>query len=216
MLCAVRVSQPGTVQTGRIQAALPTLTRPAAKVGIVFDYHDLWSIELEPHTRDFSYWNLVYEIYRAYWDADIPIDFLPRGADAEGYETLIVPAAILIRPGEAERWRIWVEQGGRLIVTFRTGVREPSNISALTGLPGGGLADLAGVRIKHFLAVPPSTYTDWPDHRAGTRIRAVGGGDVFTYKIWAETLERPPRSHVPGRAMTVKRRSHAMRSVRAK
>jgi beta-galactosidase len=170
-------------------AALPTLTRPAAKVGIVFDYHDLWSIELEPHTRDFSYWNLVYEIYRAYWDADIPIDFLPRGTGAEGYETLIVPAAILIRPGEAEHWRIWVEQGGRLIVTFRAGVREPSNISALTGLPGGGLGDLAGVRIKHFLAVPPSTYTDWPDHRAGTRIRAVGGGDVFAYKIWAETLE---------------------------
>ncbi|MBZ0309426.1 MAG: beta-galactosidase, partial [Anaerolineae bacterium] len=65
---------------------LPHLTRPQASVGIIFDYEDLWAIELEPVHRDFSYWQLVYEIYNHYWQASIPVDFLPREADLTGYE----------------------------------------------------------------------------------------------------------------------------------
>ncbi len=169
-------------------AALPTLKRPAASVGILFDYDDLWAIELEPHNRDFSYWKLVNEIYRAYWQANIPVDFVPRGVDPAGYETLIVPAAILIHPGEAEKWHAWVEKGGRLIITFRSGVRELSNTAHL-GLMPGGLLDLVGAQVKRFCSAPPATYTDWPEHRPGTQIQSMTGNQSYRYKLWAESLE---------------------------
>jgi len=169
-------------------AELPDLSRPPARVGIVFDYNDLWSIELEPANQNFSYWNLVFAIYRAYWAVNIPVDFVPRGVDPAGYDTLIVPAPILIHPGEADTWRAWVEQGGRLIVTFRAGVRESSNIATGGPVPGGGLADLIGARVTDFYSVPPGSYSSWPDHRAGSQIGAVTNGRTLAYHTWAETL----------------------------
>jgi len=174
-------------QVSRDLASLPDLARPSAQVGIIFDYNDLWSIELEPMTQEFSYWNWVRQIYTAFWQSNIPVDFLPREADLTGCDTVIVPAAILIHPGEVERWRAWVEQGGRLIVTFRSGVRELSNIATAETLPGGGLSDLIGAHVSQFASVPPATYTAWPDHRPGSQISA-GAESVFNYHIWAETL----------------------------
>ena len=169
-------------------APLPDLTRPQARVGIVFDYHDLWSIELEPANQNFSYCDLVVAIYRAYWNVNIPVDFVPRGVDPAGYDTLIVPAPILIHPGEADTWRTWVENGGRLIVTCRAGVREASNISTDEPLPGGGLADLIGAHVTDYFSVPPGSYQGWPDHRPGSQIGAVSNGRTQTYHTWAETL----------------------------
>lgn len=169
-------------------APLPDLTRPPARIGIVFDYHDLWSIEMEPANRNFDYWNLVYAIYRAYWNVNIPVDFVPRGVDPAGYDTLIVPAPILIHPGEADIWRGWVENGGRLIITFRAGVREASNIATDSSLPGGGLADLIGAHVTNFYSVPPAAYHGWPDHRPGSQIGAVSDSRTLTYHTWAETL----------------------------
>lgn len=170
-------------------AALPDLARPASRVGIVFDYHDLWSIELEPVQREFRYWDLVLALYRVFWEANVPVDFLPRGCDPSGYDLVIVPAAILIHPGEAKTWHAWVSRGGRLIVTFRSGVRQLSNIATADPLPGGGLADLLGVRVLNFCAAPSPGYTEWPDHRPGTRVGAVHGDHALTYHLWAEALD---------------------------
>lgn len=169
--------------------SLPNFSRPQAKVGIVFDYEDLWSIELEPYHRDFSYWNLVYEIYEAFWQHNIAVDFLPRGADLSGYETVIVPAPILIHPDEPPKWREWVEQGGRLIYTFRAHVRHASNISTDQPLPVC-MSNLIGVRLLDYYSVPPDTYTDWPTHRMGKYVHQPSNEKTtFPYKIWAEALE---------------------------
>ena len=56
-------------------AKTPALKRPTANVGIIFDYESLWSIEMEPYNKDFSYWNLVYEIYETFWKNSIAVDF---------------------------------------------------------------------------------------------------------------------------------------------
>lgn len=166
---------------------LPEFSRPQASIGIVFDYEDLWAIELEPHNSLFSYWWLVYDIYETYWRSGITVDFLRRGESLDGYETVIVPAAILHQQDQVEAWGAWVEQGRRLIVTFRSFVREPSNISTDQPLPGG-LTDLIGAKVLNYFTVPPRDYNDWPHHRVGERIRSADGID-YGYKIWAEIVE---------------------------
>ncbi len=170
--------------------ALPSLHRIPAKTAIVFDYNDLWSIELEPYNRNFSYWNLVYSIYEAYWQHNIPVEFIPREAsDLDHYETIIVPAATLIHPQEIIRWQKWVEDGGHLIITFRSFTRTYSNTSATQELPAG-LTNLVGAKVTSFDSVPPDDYHDWYNHRLGKRIRPVDSTFVtFEYKIWAETLQ---------------------------
>ncbi|MBZ0316881.1 MAG: beta-galactosidase [Anaerolineae bacterium] len=176
-------------QVSREVSPLPSFTRPQAKVGIIYDYSDLWAIELEPYNRDFSYYTLVNEIYAGFWKHNIAVDFLPRGADLTGYETVIVPAPILIHPGEVEKWQKWVEQGGRLIYTFRSYVRHASNIATACTLPVG-LADLIGARVLDYYSVPPESYTEWPSHRLGKHVQQTSGAkSQFAYKIWVEVLE---------------------------
>lgn len=168
---------------------VPNLTRPQSTVGIVFDYESLWSIEMEPHHQDFSYWQHVLEIYQAYWNHNISVDFLSRDADLSGYDTVIVPAAAIINEREASQWRGWVESGGRLIVTCRSFSRETSNISPEHHLPVG-LTDLIGAYVADFMTVPPSDFTDWHNHHPGKTIRPpTGTYAALNYKIWAEILE---------------------------
>lgn len=171
-------------------AEYPMLQRQRAKTAIVFDYNDLWSIELEPYNRDFSYWNLVYSIYEAYWRHNIPIEFIPRDAEnLADYATIIVPAATLAHPNEIERWHTWVEAGGQLIITFRSFSRTHSNTSVIETLPAG-LNNLIGATVSRFDSGPPATYTDWGNHRIGQQIRPVDSAFVtFDYGIWAEALE---------------------------
>lgn len=169
---------------------LPVLQRKRAKVGIVFDYNSLWSIEMEPYHRNFSYWDLAYDVYRAYWANNIPIEFLPRDADLSNFETVIVPAATLIHEDEIAHWQEWVSNGGRLIMTFRSFSRTQSNTSTTDKLPGG-LTDLIGATVERFDSVPPpdDAYTDWYNHRVGQYMRPVDSTFVaFEYKLWAEQL----------------------------
>jgi len=180
-------------QVSKTFASLPTLTRPQAKVGIIFDYDDLWALEIEPHHKDFSYWGLVYELYRYFWEAGIAVDFLPREADLNGYELVILPAGVIAHPHEAEKWRPWVENGGKLLVTFRAGWREHGNISAETPLPAG-MTDLIGASVDGWYSVPPESYTDWATHRPGSQAHLRQ--NPAPYKIWAERL-------APGSAQTI-------------
>lgn len=167
---------------------VPALQRPRATVGIVFDYESLWSTELEPYHRDFSYWNLLYDIYETFWKNSIAVDFLPRNADLSGYETVIVPAAVIVHEEEVEKWRAWVESGGRLVLTFRSFTRTLSNRSVMEDLPAA-VQDLIGGRVATYDSVPPASYADWYNHRVGHSIRPVDAAYVaFDYKIWAESL----------------------------
>jgi beta-galactosidase len=167
---------------------LPEFQRQPAKVGIFYDYNDLWALELEPHHKDFSYWNLVYDLYRPFWEANIPVDFLARGADLTGYETVIVPAAFLSRPDEASQWKAWVEEGGKLLITFRTGVRYASNISVDVPLPAT-LTELIGGKVTRFMTSPPADYTAWAEHRVGKLIRSVRGAHALPFHTWGEVLQ---------------------------
>jgi beta-galactosidase len=173
----------------QFQALPPKLHREAAKVGIVFDYDDLWAIELEPHHQDFSYWEQVYEIYKVFWQANIQVDFLPRNVPysvLSQYETVVLPSPIIHQAGEAQVYETWVEKGGQLLATFRAGYREPGNISVEDTLPAGWRA-LFGLEIEKWASLPPASYTAWPQHRPATTMQDEKHS--LPLKIWAEALK---------------------------
>ncbi len=169
-------------------AEMPSLQREPATVGIVFDYESLWSIEMEPYNRDFSYWQLLYAIYQMYWRRNIAVDFLARNADLTGYQTVIVPAATLVHDDEIAHWHAWVEAGGKLIVTFRSFTRTLSNTSVQQVIPQG-LSELVGAAVLDFNSIPPDTYTDWPQLNISNALKPAEASEcTLRCKIWAESL----------------------------
>ncbi|MCB0171794.1 MAG: beta-galactosidase [Anaerolineae bacterium] len=159
-------------------AAIPAISRRSAKVAILIDYADWWALQIDPHQHDFSYLKVVASIYQDLWAAGISADVIRRTDSIEAYKVVIVPGPNLIDEEQARRWQQFVEQGGRLLVTFRAFVKEQSNIWSDQPLPAG-LDTLLGVQIEDYLGLPP-------DMRGAAR--NASGGLSFPYWRWAELL----------------------------
>jgi beta-galactosidase len=158
---------------------LPPFTRQPARVAILFDYADWWTIQIDPHQQDFSYIKLVKELYYDLWAAGISVDVIRRSEELDGYQAVLVPAPILIDEAVIERWTRYVEGGGRLLVTFRAFVKEPSSIWTDLPLPAH-LDRLLGVRVEEYLGLPP-------DIKGAAR--EATGKHSFPYRYWAEILQ---------------------------
>lgn len=161
-------------------ARVPAFRRQAAPVAILFDFNDLWAIQIDPHQKDFSYRQFVKNLYRELWQAGINVDMVRRGtADLSAYKAVFVPAPLLIDAQEADSWRDYVRQGGRLLVGFRAFAKEQGSNWTDQALPAG-LYDLLGLHLDEYLGIPP---------------QMQGTAGDYTYRLWAEVLK--PTTAVP-------------------
>lgn len=188
----------------------PRLTRKQAPIAIIFDYDDLWTLEIDPHNRDFSYYKQALEIYRMFWDLNIPVDIRPRDADLTGYEAVFVPSPAVINPNHVANWRTYTEHGGKLVVLHRAFFKEQGNIWTDQPMPAGDLSALLGMTVDDFFSIPSTPAVgsnrapnedvdDWNDDRGSfvndlSSRGGMGFGENFglnaktRYKLWAEIL----------------------------
>ncbi len=82
-------------QVARELAEMPDQGTAEAKVALVFDYASAWAWEVQPQGRDFSYFRLVFETYRALRRLGLSIDVLPPDA------ANLSPYALVLAPGVA-------------------------------------------------------------------------------------------------------------------
>ena len=114
-----------------------TGTRSTAKVAIVFDWDCWWALELgnSPHS-DLNYAQEVLRLYRPLFDANITVDFVDTHSDLSGYSLVIMPASYLLTDAAARRFEDYVSDGGRLVVSYLSGIVDESNTIRLGGYPG--------------------------------------------------------------------------------
>ena len=79
-------------QVARELAAMPDVANATADVALVFDYASAWAWETQPQGRDFSYFRLVFEAYRALRSLGLSIDILPPDTgDLSAYKFVLAP-----------------------------------------------------------------------------------------------------------------------------
>ena len=79
-------------QVARELAAMPDVANATADVALVFDYASAWAWETQPQGRDFSYFRLVFEAYRALRALGLSIDILPPDTgDLSAYKLVLAP-----------------------------------------------------------------------------------------------------------------------------
>lgn len=114
-----------------------TGTRSAAKVAVVFDWDCWWALELGNSPRsDLKYAQEVLRFYKPLFDANITVDFVDTKRDLSQYGLVILPAAYLITDESAKRFEDYVSDGGRLVVSYLSGIVDESNTIRLGGYPG--------------------------------------------------------------------------------
>jgi beta-galactosidase len=123
------------------------------KVAMIHSYDTRWAFQGQPNHDDFHYPTLFASYYRALHKRNIGVDVLSPGADLSRYRLVIAPALYVLPADVANNLRAFVERGGLLITTARTGVKDESNAVVDAYLPGL-LADVCGLEVDEYDVQP--------------------------------------------------------------
>ncbi len=121
-----------------------------AEVAILRSYDQERAIDIQPHHPQHRYIQHLMTYYKALHRANIPVDFVGEQHDLTAYKVLIAPLQFLMTPEWAMKLREYVQQGGKLVLSWRSGVRDGTNLSH-TDLPVPCLVDdLCGLQLAEY------------------------------------------------------------------
>jgi beta-galactosidase len=162
---------------------------PQAQVALLWSYDDLWALQLEPHTRDFTYLRHLFVYYRALRRLGIPVDIVAPNSPISNYNLLLVPTFHLVNSSLAQKLTDYVRAGGNLLLGVRSGFKTPANSVSAEPLPGV-LRDLVGATVTDWGALPAGVGFEVESDIAGLSGKAT---------LWVESLV--PISHLQSLAV---------------
>ena len=162
------------------KAYKPGSTNPAdyekRRTAILYNYENTWELDFNRQTTQWNTEGHVDKYYNALKQFGAPVDFIDERNDFNAYNILIAPAYQMVDEELVDRWKAYVEQGGNLILTCRTGqkTRNGQLFEAPFGEPVQGLI---GGKIDFYDLLQPRT----PDH-------ILFEGRQYPWTSWGEVL----------------------------
>jgi beta-galactosidase len=158
-------------------------TRVVADVCILYTHDNEWALQqpMQPN-KLFNLREHVQLIYNALHDRNIQVEFA-RPTDGLGkYKIVIAPSLQLLADGEADRLKLYVQNGGTLVSTFNTALVNQNHMGPDTAYPGN-LSELFGLEVLEFDPIPPG------DDNHLTFKGAFPTSHLHPAKIWCDIIE---------------------------
>jgi beta-galactosidase len=149
----------------------------ARKTAILWNNDQLWITSHQKQTNQWDYMGVVRGYYDILKSFGCPVDFISEDKDFSQYSVILVPAYELADESLVEKWRKYVEQGGQLIVTARSAVKDKEGHYP-EAKRGGMIYDLIGAEIEFFDNLPPSQYA-----------HVNYKGKSYPWNNWGESLK---------------------------
>ncbi len=130
-----------------------------SSVALLLSYDSRFAFQIQGNNPGFSYSRHFYHIYSALRKHHVSVDVVAPGDDLSGYDLVVAPALHVLSRATAERLKQFVEMGGVLVVTSRSGVKDEANAVVNQPLPGL-LADLCGVEVEEYDSLPKDAHKD--------------------------------------------------------
>ncbi|WEV59594.1 beta-galactosidase [Bifidobacterium sp. ESL0728] len=132
------------------EAGLEGTELKKSSVAIVFDYQSEWATEHSANpTQKVRHFTEPLDWFRAFADLGITADMVPMRSDWDTYEVAVLPCVYLLSEVDSNRIRRYVSNGGKLFVTYYTGISDEHDHVWLGGYPGS-IRDVVGVRSEEF------------------------------------------------------------------
>jgi len=161
-------------EMGKLNRRLGTL-QPVAKVAIVKSFDSEWSHSIHSHVENFQYDRLLLDFYKPFHELGVAVDFVSPSEELSRYALVIAPALLMVSDTEKENLQRYVNGGGNLLLTFRSGIKDLHNNMRAETVPGC-FADLAGVEVMDYD----------PQFRQETSVSGVFGEG--TAKLWCDVI----------------------------
>jgi beta-galactosidase len=158
-------------------------TRVKADVCILYSHDNDWTLQqpMQPN-KFFNLREHIQLIYNALHDRSIPVDFARPTEDLSQYKLVFAPSLHLLAAGEADRLKLYVQNGGTLVSTFNTGLVNEHSIAPDTGYPND-LTDLFGMEVLEFDPIPPG------EENHLTFKGAFPTSHVHPARLWCDIIE---------------------------
>jgi beta-galactosidase len=151
------------------------------QVAIMQSYDTRFAFQVQPNNPRFSYEKHIQDIYRGFFNSNIPIDIVSEKDLLTGYKIVIVPAMYILTDETAGNLEKFAANGGTVVFTARTGVKNESNMVVNMKLPGL-VAKMCGIEIEEYISMPLDE-----DNRVRFGIPELE--DEFPASVWADVIE---------------------------
>jgi beta-galactosidase len=158
-------------------------TKVVPEVCILYSHDNDWMLS-QPNqpNKFFSLREHIQLIYNALHDRNVPVDFARPAEDLSRYKIVIAPSLHLLSAAEADRLKLYVQEGGTLVSTFNTGLVNQYGIAPDSGYPND-LTELFGLEVQEFDMLPPG------EENHLTFKGAFPTSHVHPAKIWCDLIE---------------------------
>ncbi|OPZ83998.1 MAG: Beta-galactosidase bgaB [bacterium ADurb.Bin429] len=167
------------------------------KVGLVFDYTNDWAYRAARVGEKVQYKQHIEEIYRAFYDRNIPVEIAIPARELDNYSLVVIPSLPIVDPAFAGKLFEFVAKGGTVLSFPQLACRDPYN-NYLPDEPPVGLRGLFGLRVAGGMYLrsyvgpdealwhPKDKYTD---QTPGVKLTLAGGETHATMRTWMEDIE---------------------------
>jgi len=141
--------------TETVKKVLPVMDEisgamPANDIGIVYSFRQEYAFRTQKHNPKLEYIKNVNNYYRALYNRNIGCDYLENSGTFSKYRVIIAPLQYLMNPELENKYTEYVNSGGTLILTMRTGVKDEDNI-VMTDMPlPGRLSEVTGCSVYEY------------------------------------------------------------------
>lgn len=131
-----------------------TQTEVEADVAVVYDYESMASFRIQKQSFMMDYKNEVYRLYRPFYENNVNMDVISSDKDFSKYKLLLVPVMIVHKSEVQAKIKEFVKNGGSVVFTFRTAVKDyynnltlgQSNPTYYTDLIGGYIEEVESLQ----------------------------------------------------------------------
>lgn len=121
-----------------------------SEVAIVYDYDNRWSWHYQPQSSGFNYTEEFLRLYQGFHNYNVSTDVIASSRSFEPYKVIVCPVMQVMDATFKERLEAFVELGGTVILTFRSGIKDRDNNLLFGETIPGYLSRLCGIEIQEF------------------------------------------------------------------
>jgi beta-galactosidase len=136
---------------------VPSMPNP--EIALLVDPDSRFAFQLQPCNERFSYFDHVLLYYQVLYDDKRWVDVIPADSNLSNYKLVIAPSLYVLREDVADSLARFVYDGGILVTTFRSGVKDKYSRIVDKPLPGL-LREVCGVEVEEYHSPLPGE-TGW-------------------------------------------------------
>lgn len=110
-------------------------TEIISDVAIVYNPENEWAFRFQPQVEGFDYQEQLRYFHRAFSGFGANVDIVSPDADLSPYKAVIAPTMYIYKKSSAENLYRYVINGGTLVMTSRSGVKDANNNCIAAALP---------------------------------------------------------------------------------